>query len=208
MIQLYKPNKNNTGHAFSIKLVGDAFIATLLKQAQAGQEKKGAFSGNRKQVGKEINVKINATEACGMIDAMERNVNWNTLHDNQAKNKYVKIVFEPYVRLDNATKVEKQLGFSFQISENPKDNSQQKANYAIGFTFGESVLLKNALLVGVRTILLNEQRKQDQYREKGKNNTPAPAPLESPEPSDSAEPSQEPDFAAGEQPTSDDTVTF
>lgn len=206
MIQLYKPNKNNTGHAFSIKLVGDAFIATLLKQAQAGQEKKGAFSGSKKQPGKEINVKINITEACGIVDAMDRNVNWNTLHDNQSKNKYVKIVFEPYMRIDNATKTEKQLGFSFQISENPKDNSQ-KASYAIGFTFGEAVLLKQALLVGVRTVLLNEQKKQDQYRENAKNNV-TPPPFNNPEPNQSAEPSQEPDFSIGEQSNSDDPSTF
>lgn len=194
MFHIYKPNNKGTGHAFSLQLVGDSFIATLLKQANAGPEKKGAFSANRKQIGKEVNVKINLIEAGSIISAIERNANWNTLHDNQKKQKFVKIVFEPYFR--KSAEAQEHVGYSFQVTESSKDKQNGvNSSYVIGFTFGEAQVLKEALSTGMRIILNSEYKRQktnkDNYNKQ--NQTVPVAPLD-------AEPqplSEEPDFSSG-----------
>lgn len=205
MIQFYKPNNKVTGHAFSLKLVGNAFIFTLLKQANTSTDKKGNFAPNRKQPGKEINVKINLTEACSILSSIKTNSRFSTVHDNKPKNKTVGILFEPYFR--GAPDAQEQVGYSFRVNETSKDPNGIKASYIIGFTFGEAELLSQAIIVGVRKVLFAEQARQDSYagnRQAGNQSAPQ---VPNPEPPQVPDLTQEPDFTPSENdsPVADDT---
>lgn len=170
MIQLYKPNSKNTGHAFSIKLVGDAFMLTLLKQAVAGT-KKGAFSPNRRVFGKEINFKISLEEASSIIYAINNFKEFKTIHDNVKNNTFVSISFAPYPNTGT-----EYAGFSLSVSQSSKDqNNAFKHNFVIGFSFGQATLLLQALEVGVRKVLANrilvdEARRNDYLQNVSSNN--------------------------------------
>ena len=127
-IQFYKPNPRNTGTAFSCNVAKGALWFNLIKQASWNDEtKKGSFRANVKNPEKKLSIKFNAIEAAGMVDAINRNVEYSFIHPTKDSITNGKI--SPYL------KDEKQIGYSFVSFRN-------KSPFLIGFTFGEAEMFK------------------------------------------------------------------
>jgi len=153
-------------------------MASLIKQASwSAQAKKGSFAQNKDNPNKRVIIKLNATEVGGLIDTIETNRDFSNYHNSQ--NQTLQIKFAPYLRNGE------QVGFSFSVFKQDKEDSTNKSSYVIGFTFSEARYLKEFLIYVLRKIFekeheshLKEQKskvkeimKKKREEEKG-NNTP------------------------------------
>ena len=164
MIQFYKPNPKNTGSACSFWSNYDGSImASLIKQASwDNNAKKGSFAQNKDTPNKRVIVKLNPTEVGGLIDSIETNREFSNYHNSQ--NQTLQIKFAPYIRNDA------QVGFSFSVYKQDKEDSNNKASYVIGFTFSEARYLKEFLIYVLRKIFEKENEKhQKEQKEKIKD---------------------------------------
>lgn len=164
MIQFYKPNPKNTGSACSFWSNYDGSImASLIKQASwDNNAKKGSFAQNKDNPNKRVIVKLNPTEVGGLIDSIETNREFSNYHNSQ--NQTLQIKFAPYIRNDA------QVGFSFSVYKQDKEDSNNKASYVIGFTFSEARYLKEFLIYVLRKIFEKENEKhQKEQKEKIKD---------------------------------------
>ena len=164
MIQFYKPNPKNTGSACSFWSNYDGSImASLIKQASwDNNAKKGSFAQNKDNPNKSVILKLNPTEVGGLIDSIETNREFSNYHNSQ--NQTLQIKFAPYIRNDA------QVGFSFSVYKQDKEDSNNKASYVIGFTFSEARYLKEFLIYVLRKIFEKENEKhQKEQKEKIKD---------------------------------------
>tara|TARA_Y100000588_G_C14109556_1_gene862397 strand:+ start:330 stop:902 length:573 start_codon:yes stop_codon:yes gene_type:complete len=150
MIQFYKPNSKNTGSACSFWSNYDGSImCSLIKQASWNDKtKKGSFAKNKDNPSKRVIVKLNPTEVGGLIDSIETNREFANYHNSQ--NQTLQIKFSPYMRNGD------QIGFSFSVYKQDKEDSANKASYVIGFTFPEARYLKEFLSYVLQKIFEKE----------------------------------------------------
>ena len=99
-------------------------------------------------------------EIAGLIDAIERNAEYGGYHGSQKQ--IVKFTFKPYIKDD------KQLGFSFSVNREDKEDSTDKQNYLIGFYYPEAMRLK----IYLQTIL-SESYKVDYAPQKSSQAKPS-----------------------------------
>jgi len=151
MIQFYKPNPKTTGSACSFWSNYDGSImASLIKQASwDNNAKKGSFAKNKDNPNKRVIVKLNPAEVGGLIDSIETNREFSNYHTSQ--NQTLQIKFAPYIRNGD------QVGFSFSVFKQDKQDSTNKASYVIGFTFPEARYLKEFLIYVLRKIFEKER---------------------------------------------------
>jgi len=171
MIQFYKPKPTVTGSACSFYLNDEenSFFASIIKQKSWDKQKRRA-SFEKDDPMKKVIVKFNCKEICGFIDAIERNAELSGYHGS---NQIVKFKFGPYMR-DG-----KQLGFSFIVNKESKEDSTNKASFAIGFDFPESVQLKIFLEHMVRRSFDNDRKLRAKSKAKAKKVVaPVPASTE------------------------------
>ena len=145
MIQFYKPNPKNTGCGCSFKISAkdDCVFVNLIKQSSWDESKKrGSFAGNAQNPKMSASVKLSSTEVGDIISAMRRNAEFTGFHDSQKQ--VTRIKFSPYMRgtKDNPSEMA-QVGYSFSVSKESKENAQDKTSFLIGFTFGEGVRLES-----------------------------------------------------------------
>ena len=150
MIQFYKPNSKNTGSACSFWSNYDGSIMTsIIRQASwDSNTKKGSFAKNKDDATKRVIVKLNPTEVGGLIDSIETNREFSNYHTSQ--NQTLQIKFAPYMRNGD------QIGFSFSVYKQDKQDSSNKSSYVIGFTFSEARYLKEFLIYVLRKIFEKE----------------------------------------------------
>ena len=150
MIQFYKPNAKNTGSACSFWSNYDGSImASIIRQASwDNNTKKGSFAQNKDDTTKRVIVKLNPTEVGGLIDSIESNREFSNYHTSQ--NQTLQIKYAPYMRNGD------QIGFSFSVYKQDKQDSNNKASYVIGFTFAEARYLKEFLIYVLRKIFEKE----------------------------------------------------
>ena len=130
-ISFYKPNGNNTGTAFSAQSKSGALWFNFIKQASWNAEtKKGGFKANGKDPSKTLGAKMNVGEAASIIDALNRNVDFGSVH---TFNDRVTLNFKISPYLDKATQVQKGYSFAFFKNKNP---------FLIGLNFGEAQMFK------------------------------------------------------------------
>tara|TARA_Y100000593_G_scaffold22047_1_gene44180 strand:+ start:18 stop:566 length:549 start_codon:yes stop_codon:yes gene_type:complete len=137
MIQFYKPNAKMTGSAcqFYLNNKDGSFFSTLIKQASWDANKKtGSFQANKNDPTKNVIIKFSPKEIAGILDAMERNVEYKGYH--RSAQQTVQFTFGPYVWSGE------QKGFSYSVSKQGNEDTTQKASFLIGFYFDESKLLK------------------------------------------------------------------
>ena len=120
----------------------------------------GSFSQNRNDPSKRVNVKFSAVEVASFIDTIESNRESTGYHGS---NQIVRFKFCPYVRDGE------QVGFSLSITKELKEDSTNKTNFLIGFTFPESTLLREHLSHILRQSFLNED---NEFKSKGKKYVP------------------------------------
>ena len=131
MVQFYKPNAKKTGCACQFYLNhndGSSWDAS---------KKTGSFQANKDNPSKNVIIKLNQSEVAGFIDALERNVEFKGYHSSSQQ--VVQFSFGPYMRN------EEQVGFSYSVSKQGKEDSTQKGSFLMGLYFNEAVLLRNHL---------------------------------------------------------------
>jgi len=138
-------------------------MTSLIKQASwDSNAKKGSFAKNKDNPNKRVIVKLNPSEVGGLIDSIETNREFSNYHTSQ--NQTLQIKFAPYMRDGN------QIGYSFSVFKQDKQDSTNKASYVIGFTFPEARYLKEFLIYVLRKIFEKENEKhQKQQKEKIKD---------------------------------------
>jgi hypothetical protein len=145
MLQFYKPNSKNTGCGCSFKYSAkdDCIFVNLIKQASwDDQTKRGSFAGNSQNPKMSCSVKLSLTEAADVISAVRRNGDVSAFHDSAKQ--VTRIKFSPYIRpLKDDPSKSAQVGYSFSVSKESKENAQDKTSFLIGFTFGEGVRLES-----------------------------------------------------------------
>ena len=163
MISFYKPNKSVKGTACSFYYNPNdkSFFCTMIKQHGWNEKTRtGSFSKNRNDPSKRVNVKLNAVEVASFIDTIESNREFTGYHGS---NQIVRFKFCPYVRED------KQVGFSLSVTKELKEDSTNKTNFLIGFTYPESVLLREHLSHLLKESFLNEEK---EFKSKNKKYVP------------------------------------
>ena len=154
-------------------------MSSMIKQdSWDSARKRGSFSKNKDNPNKKVIIKLNHTEAGAIVDAIENNRKWSGYH--QSQNQVTKINFGPYERDGN------QIGFSYSINKEDKEDSTNKTGFIIGFTFGEGVVLREALAEAVRRFVFSQHQPQPRTND-APQNSPRPAADLSPEPQDSLE---------------------
>lgn len=152
MISFYKPNSKNTGTAcsFSVNPKDESIWSSLIKQSSWNDSKKiGSFSDNQNNPNKSVKIKFSLTEAAGLLDALERNVEFSAYHTSEKQSTQIK--FSPYIK-DN-----KHVGFSYIVNKTDKQNSENKQSYLIGFYFNESRLIKEFLSYALNSIFESQR---------------------------------------------------
>ena len=158
-LQFYKPNAKSTGSACSFwrKEEDNTFWCSVIKQhSWNSSTRTGSFSENKDNPQKRVIVKFSATELCGLVDAMERNVSYEGYHGS---NQVVRFYFNPYFpkkKQGNEWMVSKeQGGFSFSVQKEDKEDSTNKQSYVIGFTWPEAKQLSYYLETIVKQSFLS-----------------------------------------------------
>ena len=145
MLQFYKPNSKNTGCGCSFKYSAkdDCVFVNMIKQATWDEQaKRGSFAGNSQNPKASCSIKLSLTEAADIISAVRRNGEVSAFHDSAKQVTRIKV--SPYVRptKDDPSKTA-QVGYSFSVSKESKENAQDKTSFLIGFTFGEGTRLES-----------------------------------------------------------------
>ena len=139
MINFYKANPRVTGTACSFYLNprDNVFFSTMIKQDSWDENRRiGSFAKNKDNPSKKVNIKFSAMEIAGIIDAFESNREFSGYHGS---NQVVKFKFCPYLKDGN------QIGFSYSVNKESKEDSTDKTNFIIGFNFAEGRLLRENL---------------------------------------------------------------
>ena len=139
MIHIYKPTPKVTGTACSFYLNkrDNSFFATMIKQdGWDSNRRAGSFKKNKDNPDKKVNIKFSPTEVASFIDAIRSNRKITGYHGS---NQIVKFNFGPYER-DGG-----QVGYSFGVTKESKEDSTSKTSFLIGFTFAEGELLAQHL---------------------------------------------------------------
>lgn len=158
-IQFYKPNAKVTGSACSFWLSDDGSImSSLIKQDSWNDKlKRGSFSKNKDNPAKKVIIKLNLTEAGAIVDSLEKNRKWSGYH--QSSKQVTKINFGPYERNGD------QIGYSYSVNKEDKEDSTNKTSFIIGFTFGEGVVLREALIEAIKSSVFSEQGQPQQAKQ-------------------------------------------
>lgn len=161
MINFYKPNSKNSGHACSFQYAKDGnFYFSFAKQTGWNDSTKtGSFKSKDKS--NTINGKLSVTEVCSIIDCIESNREFSAFHKSAKQTLSIK--FSPYVRNDA------QIGFTFAV--NRKDESGEGKGFLIGFNFGEAVQAREYLKTALQTVFAGQIEKSQQI---SMNSKPAP----------------------------------
>lgn len=152
MISFYKPNSKNTGTAcsFSVNTKEGSIWSSLIKQCGWNENTKtGSFSENRDNPQKSARIKFSQTEAAGLLEALDKNTEFSAYHSSDKQ--VTKIKFCPYIKDD------KQVGFSYSVHKENKENIENKQSFLIGFYFNEARLLREFLVYSLHSIFKTQE---------------------------------------------------
>ena len=130
-IQIYKPNKSNTGFGFSFstgrdKKSGEPVLFVNSIAQYSWNNGSGTFQGNSNNPEKTVAVKFNEFECGAIINAMKNRYEWNTFHQNGNNKTTIKLT--PW---DKTVKLK-----SYNPSTKDFTESSQKVP-AFGFTISK-----------------------------------------------------------------------
>ena len=153
-LQFYKPNPKSTGSACSFwsKPEDSAIFGSFIKQSGwNAQRKTGSFKANKENPNASTQFKFNQTEVCAILDTIETNRPFSAYHSTPKQ--VTRFNFGPYLR-DG-----KQVGFSYSVNKEDKEDSTAKASFIIGLTFPEARLLKEYLTYSIASMFKLEDEK-------------------------------------------------
>ena len=109
-IQIYKPNRNNNGFAFSFYMGENnrdgspsLFINAIAQHSWDSKKKIGSFSGSKEDPTKNISIKFNEFECGSIISAIENRYEWNTYHAYEENKTQIKL--SPWDKVITNTKL-------------------------------------------------------------------------------------------------------
>jgi hypothetical protein len=109
-IQIYKPNKNNNGFAFSFYMGENPkdgshslFINAIAQHSWDSNKKIGSFSGSKEDPNKNISIKFNDFECGSIISSIENRYEWNTYHAYEENKTQIKL--SPWDKVITNTKI-------------------------------------------------------------------------------------------------------
>jgi len=146
-LAIYHPNKNNTGFAcsFSQSEKDNTIYATLIKQSSWDHANQvGTFKDSKNDPSKNVNIKLGQTEVAAILDCLDRNRPFSTMHDGEKQIKSIQ--FSPWMNKAPEGEKPSQKGFSFSITVSDKDDSTSKNGLYIGLTFSEGRLVREFLI--------------------------------------------------------------
>lgn len=152
MISFYKPNSKNTGTAcsFSVNSKDGSIWSSLIKQSSWNENTKtGSFSDNRDNPQKSAKIKFSITETAGLLEALDKNIEFSAYHSSDKQ--VTKIKFSPYM------KDEKQVGFSYSVNKESKENVENKQSFLLGFYFNEARLLREFLTYALQSVFRTQE---------------------------------------------------
>lgn len=127
-MQFYKSNKSikGCGASFSFNSKDEALFISLIKQSGYDEARHiGQFQGAK------VVVKSGITEIGALLDVLNRNVPYSTVHTT--KDSKVQIWFEPYIIGEGDAKVQK--GYGLKIKKDEE-------SFLMPFNFSEAQVLK------------------------------------------------------------------
>jgi len=152
MISFYKPNSKNTGTAcsFSVNSKEGSIWSSLIKQSSWNEgTKTGSFSANKDNPQKSAKIKFSITEAAGLLETLDKNIEFSAYHSSDKQ--ITKIKLSPYIKDD------KQVGFSYSVNKESKENIENKQSFLLGFYFSEARLLKEFLAHSLQSIFKTQE---------------------------------------------------
>lgn len=109
-IQIYKPNKSNTGFAFSFYMGENQrdgspslFINAIAQHSWDDKKRIGSFSGSKEDPNKNISIKFNEFECGAIISAINNRYEWNTYHAYEDNKTQIKL--SPWDKQVTQTKI-------------------------------------------------------------------------------------------------------
>lgn len=118
-IQIYKPNKNNNGFAFSF-YIGEAknnrnpnlFLNAIAQHSWDDKKRIGSFSGSKNDPDKNISIKFNEFECGSIISAINSRYEWNTYHAFEDNKTQIKL--SPWDKKVTSTKINQKTKESYE----------------------------------------------------------------------------------------------
>lgn len=116
-IQIYKPNKTNTGFAFSFYAMQNSnncslFINAIAQHSWDASKKIGSFSGSKNDPDKNISIKFNEFECGSIISAIDNRYEWNTYHAYEENKTQIKL--SPWDKVTTNTKLNSKTKESYE----------------------------------------------------------------------------------------------
>ncbi len=109
-LQIYKPNKSNTGFAFSFYMGEDKknnlpvlFLNAIAQHSWDSNKRIGSFSGNKDNPEKNLSIKFNEFEVGAIISAIKNRFEWNTYHAFEDNKTQIKL--SPWDKQVKITKI-------------------------------------------------------------------------------------------------------
>ncbi len=108
-LQIYKPNKSNSGFAFSFYIGADhksgepvLYVSAIAQHSWDFDKRIGSFSENKEIPEKNISVKFNEFECGAIVNCLKNRFEYNTFHKFEDNKTTIK--FSPW---DKASKIQK-----------------------------------------------------------------------------------------------------
>ena len=170
MLKVYKPTKTNKGSMVSFFLTNDNSIMVQLVKQASWENGQGTFFQNYKNDNAKIVAKLGRDEVAGILDSMDRNVEFSFTHSHGKSPYKLSGFFQPGFRSQKNEetgkweKVGDQIGYSLSITRVKKEDDS-KLTIRIGFKYNEARLLGNDLVMMLeRTFVENafDGKKQDE----------------------------------------------
>ena len=99
MISIYKPNKSNTGFAFTFQIGFDKkssepvlYVGSIAQHSWDQSRRIGSFLENKKNPEKNINIKFNEFECGEIISAIKNRFEFNTFHAHGDNKTIIKLI--------------------------------------------------------------------------------------------------------------------
>lgn len=164
-IHIYHPNKNNSGFAcsFSQSDKDGTIFASIIKQSGwDATNQVGTFKDSKNDPNRNVNVKLGAVEVAAILDCLDRNRGFSTVHDGDKTMKGIR--FEPWVNRLSEESIKAgekpvQRGYSFSITVgNKEDTTAPKNSFYIGLNFPEGRLVREFLMFALQKSFAGDVR--------------------------------------------------
>ena len=145
-LQIYKPNKTNSGFAFSFYIAKDKktslpilFLNAIAQHSWDDKKRIGSFSGNKDNPDKNASIKFNEFEVGSIISAIENRFEWNTYHSFEENKTQIKLA--PWDKPVKINKIDPQ-------TKQPVETSQIIPAFGLSMTRNGSQTFRIALEPG------------------------------------------------------------